>query len=153
MIVGDRSPPPKTDLGGSDDGFSSSKPNIPDPTDEIKERTPVLPRSVQIHRYSGEKFGSFWLDSVKILVFSLDPMKILVFLLRSGGEMKILLGFYLDPAWCGAFALILLRSRLDFCVDSCLMWCFCSNLGLIWCLLLRSCDFLWNLGLCVGFEL
>ena len=98
MIVGDRSPPPKTDLGGSDDRFSSSKPNIPDPTDEIKERTPVLPRSVQIHRYSGEKFGSFWLDSVKILVFSLDPMKILVFLLRSGGEMKFLLGFYLDPA-------------------------------------------------------
>ena len=98
VMVEDRSPPPKTDLGRSDDRFSSLKPNIPDLTDEIKERTPVLPRSVQIHRYSGEKFGSFWLDSVKILVFSLDLMKILVFLLRSVGEMKILLGFYLDSA-------------------------------------------------------
>ena len=32
------------------------------------------------------------------MVFSLDPVKILVFLLRSDGEMKILLDFYLDPA-------------------------------------------------------
>ena len=131
VTVGDRSPPPKTDLGRSDGGFASSKPNIPDPTEKIEERTPVLPRSVQIHRYSGEKFGSFWLDSMKILVFSLDPMKILVFLLRSSGEMKILLDFYLDLACCGAFASILLRSGLDFCFNSCLMWCFCSNLGLI----------------------
>ena len=98
VTVGDRSPPPKTDLGRSDGGFASSKPNIPDPTEKIEERTPVLPRSVQIHRYSGEKFGSFWLDSMKILVFSLDPMKILVFLLRSSEEMKILLDFYLDLA-------------------------------------------------------
>ena len=98
MTVGDGSPPPKTDLGGSDGGFSSSKPDISDPTNESEERTPVLPRSVQIHRYSDEKFGSFWLYSVKILVFSLDPVKILAFLLRSDEEMKILLDFYLDPA-------------------------------------------------------
>ena len=113
VTVGDGSPPPKTVLGGSDGGFSSSKPDIPDPTDESEERTPVLPRSVQIRRYSGEKFGSFWLDSAKILVFSLNPVKILVFLLRSGGEMKILLDFYLDPA----SVVLLLR--------------FCSDLGLI----------------------
>ena len=96
MTVGDGSLPPKTDLGGSDGGFSSSKPDIPDSTDETEERTPILPRSVQIHQYSGEKFGSFWLDLVKFLVFSLDPVKILVFLLRSDNEMKILLNFYLD---------------------------------------------------------
>ena len=131
VTVGDGSPPLKTDLGRSDGGFSSSKPDIPDSTDETEERTPILPRSVQIHQYSGEKFGSFWLDLVKFLVFSLDPVKILVFLLRSDNEMKILLNFYLDLTWCGAFASILLRSRLDFCVDSCLMWCFCLNLGLI----------------------
>ena len=146
MTVRDRSPPPKTDLRKSDGGFASSKPDIPDPTNKTEERTPDLPRSVQIHRYSGEKFGSFWLDSMKILVFSLDLMKILVFLLRSSGEMKILLDFYLDLACCGAFASILLRSGLDFCFNSCLMWCFCSNLGLIYCFLLqfllRSCDFL-----------
>ena len=58
---------------------------------------------------------------MKILVFSLDPVKILVFLLRSGGEMKILLDFSLDPARCGAFASILLRSGIDFCFDSCLI--------------------------------
>ena len=78
VTVGDRFPPPKTDLGGSDGEFSSSKPDIPDPTDKTKERTPVLPRSVQIHRYSGEKFGSFWLDSMKILVFSLEDRKSVV---------------------------------------------------------------------------
>jgi len=111
----------QTDLGRSDGGFSSSKLNIPDPTGESEERTPVLPRSIQIHWYSGEKFGSFWLDSVKILVF----------LLRFGGGDEDLLDFYLDPAWCGAFALILLISRLDFGFDSYLMWCFCLNLGLI----------------------
>ena len=88
MRVGDGSPPPKTDLGGLDGGFSSSKPDISDPTDESEERTLILPRSIQIHQYFGEKFGSFWLDSVKILVF----------LLRSSREMKILLNFYLDPA-------------------------------------------------------
>ena len=98
MRVGNGSPPSKTDLGRSDGGFSSSKPDISDPTDESKERMLILPRSIQIHRYFGEKFGSFWLDSVKILVFSLDPVKILVFLLRSSGEMKILLNFYLDLA-------------------------------------------------------
>ena len=98
VTVGDGSPPPETDLGRSDGGFSSSKPDISDPTNESEERTPVLPKSVQIHRYSDEKFGSFWLYSVKILVFSLDPVKILAFLLRSDEEMKILLNFYLDPA-------------------------------------------------------
>ena len=98
MSIRDESPPPKTDLGGSDGGFSSSKPDISDPTNESEERMPVLPRSIQIHRYSDEKFGSFWLYLVKILVFSLDPVKILAFLLRSDEEMKILLNFYLDPA-------------------------------------------------------
>ena len=38
--AGDSSPPPKTDLGGSNDGFSSSKPDIPDSTDETHERKP-----------------------------------------------------------------------------------------------------------------
>ena len=38
VMVGDGSPPPKTDLGGSDGGFSSSKPNIPDLTDKTHER-------------------------------------------------------------------------------------------------------------------
>ena len=85
-MVRDGSLPLKTDLGRSDGGFSSSKPHIPDSTDETEERMPVLPRSVQIHQYSSEKFFSFWLDLVKILVF----------LLRSDGEMKILLDFYLD---------------------------------------------------------
>ena len=98
VTVEDGSPPPKTDLGRSDGEFSSSKLDILDPTDEIEERTPILPRSIQIHRYFDEKFGSFWLDLVKILVLSLDSMKILVFLLRSGSEMKILLDFYLDLA-------------------------------------------------------
>ena len=98
MTVGDGSPPPKTDLGGSDGEFSSSKLDILDPTNETEERTPILPRSVQIHRYFDEKFGSFWLDLVKILVLSLDPVKILVFLLRYGSEMKILLDFYLNSA-------------------------------------------------------
>ena len=87
VTVVDGSPPLKTDLGRSDGGFSSSKPDIPDSTDETEERTPVLPRSVHIHQYSGEKFGSFWLDLVKFLVF----------LLRFDSEMKILLNFYLDP--------------------------------------------------------
>ena len=96
VTVGDGSPPPKTDLGRSDGEFSSSKLDILDPTDETEERTPILPRSVQIHRYFDEKFVSFWLDLVKILVLSLDPVKILVFLLRSGSKMKILLDFYLD---------------------------------------------------------
>ena len=38
VTVGDGSPSPTTDLGGSDGGFSSSKPDIPDPTDETHER-------------------------------------------------------------------------------------------------------------------
>ena len=86
MTVGDGSPPPKTDLGRSDGGFSSSTPDIPNLTYKTHERRLDLPRSIQIHRYSYENFGSFWLDLVKILVF----------LLRSGGEMKILLRFGLD---------------------------------------------------------
>ena len=49
VMVGDGSPPPKTDLGGSDGWFSSSKPNILDPTDETHERRPEIRRSVQIH--------------------------------------------------------------------------------------------------------
>ena len=36
--AGDSSPPPKTDLGGSNGGFSSSKPDIPDSTDGTHER-------------------------------------------------------------------------------------------------------------------
>ena len=32
------------------------------------------------------------------MVFALELVKILVFMLRSDGEMKILLDFYLDPA-------------------------------------------------------
>ena len=40
MTVGDGSPPPKTDLGESDGGFSSSKPDKPDLTDETHERRP-----------------------------------------------------------------------------------------------------------------
>ena len=46
MTVGDGSPPPKSDFGGLDGGFSSSK---LDPTDETYERRPNLPRFVQIH--------------------------------------------------------------------------------------------------------
>ena len=42
VTVGDGSPSPKTDLGGSDGGFSSSKPDIPDPTDETDERRPEI---------------------------------------------------------------------------------------------------------------
>ncbi|XP_050252107.1 uncharacterized protein LOC126698732 [Quercus robur] len=38
--AGDSSPPPKTNLGGSDGGFSSSKLDIPDSTDETHERKP-----------------------------------------------------------------------------------------------------------------
>ena len=38
VMVGDRYPPPKTDLGKSDGGFSSSKPDIPNSTDETYER-------------------------------------------------------------------------------------------------------------------
>ena len=97
MTVGDGSPPPKSDFGGLDGGFSSSK---LDPTDETYERRPNLPRFVQIHWYFGEKFGSFWLDTVKILVF----------LLRSGGEMKILLRSMLDMV---LLLRILLRSGDD----------------------------------------
>ena len=40
VTVGDGSPPPKTDLGKSDGGFSSLKPDIPDSTDETHERRP-----------------------------------------------------------------------------------------------------------------
>ena len=42
VTVGDGSPSPKTDLGGSDGGFSSSKPDIPDLTDETDERRPEI---------------------------------------------------------------------------------------------------------------
>ena len=80
MTVGDGSLPPKTDLGRSDGGFSSLKPDIPNLTYETHERMLDLPRSIQIHRYSCEKFGSFWLDLVKILVF----------LLRSGEDLGFL---------------------------------------------------------------
>ena len=40
VMIGDGSPPPKTDLDGSAGGFSSSKPDIPNPTDETHERRP-----------------------------------------------------------------------------------------------------------------
>ena len=49
VMVGDGSPPPKINLGESDGRFSSSKPDIPDPTDETHERRPEIHRSVQIH--------------------------------------------------------------------------------------------------------
>ena len=40
VTVGDGSPTTKTDLGESDGGFSSSKPDIPDPTEETHKRRP-----------------------------------------------------------------------------------------------------------------
>ena len=65
--VGGRSSPRKTNLGGSDGGFSFPKPDEPDLTDETRERRPNLPRSTQIQ----QRFGSFWLDLAMRWKFSL----------------------------------------------------------------------------------
>ena len=45
VTVDNGSLPPKTDLGRLDGGFSSSKPDKPDPIDETHERRSDLPRS------------------------------------------------------------------------------------------------------------
>ena len=45
VMVGGGSSPQRTDSGGSDDEFSSPKPDEPDPTAESRERRPNLPRS------------------------------------------------------------------------------------------------------------
>ena len=46
VTFGDRSSPQKTDLGRSDGGFSSPKPDEPDPINETRERRSDLPRSI-----------------------------------------------------------------------------------------------------------
>ena len=74
VMVGDGSPPLKTDWRGSDGGFSSSKPDTPDPTEETHERMPELCRSVQIHQYSGEGLVVFGLIRWRSRFYSLDPV-------------------------------------------------------------------------------
>ena len=110
--------PRKTDLGKLDGGFSSPKPDKPDPTDVTRERRLDLPRSTQIRW----RFGSFWLDPAIRWKFSLKFRLEVVFFalipwLSHWSEEKSI-----DPMkiqrWDGSSH---------------------SNLGLRWSFLLRSC--------------
>ena len=124
VTVGGGSSPRKTDLDGSDGGFSSPKPDEPDPTDETRERRPDLPRSTQIRW----RFGSFWLDPAMRWKFSLKSKLEVVFLFRSRG-------WHTDPK---KNQQIRWRSSEDTAKIQWWDWSSRSNLGLKWSFLLRS---------------
>nr|POF16868.1 hypothetical protein CFP56_17436 [Quercus suber] len=97
VTVSDGSLPPKTNLGGSNDGFSSSKPNIPDPTDETHERRPEF---LDPFRFISIPVKARSSDEKKFSLKSkLDAGVFASFLLRSGdflSNLSLMLWFFFD---------------------------------------------------------